>query len=264
VRVLVTRPAGQAADWMEALQVAGLEPVSLPLIEIVPPDDLAAVDQAWQVLSRYAQVMFVSPTAVASFFDRRPAGQPWPVSVRAAAVGQGSWRALLAAGVERAQVDTPDGDDPAMWESEGLWRQVLSAREWAGRRVLIVRGQDGRDWLRDQWIQAGAQVDLLAAYARRTPALDLSCQRLVWQAQSNPTGHVWLFSSSEAVRGLVVWQGQLWQGQDIASLPDPWHDSQAVATHPRIAQAAREAGFGRVLLASASLSDVVRSIESLT
>jgi uroporphyrinogen-III synthase len=35
-----------------------------------------------------------------------------------------------------------------------------------------------------------------------------------------------------------------------------------VATHPRIAQAARDAGFGAVLEARPTLDDVVASIES--
>ncbi|MGE3348297.1 MAG: uroporphyrinogen-III synthase, partial [Ramlibacter sp.] len=38
--------------------------------------------------------------------------------------------------------------------------------------------------------------------------------------------------------------------------------ARAVATHPRIAQAAREAGFGVVCESRPALADVVASIES--
>jgi uroporphyrinogen-III synthase len=66
-------------------------------------------------------------------------------------------------------------------------------------------------------------------------------------------GSIWLFSSSEAVANLV------------ASLPgQSFGQARAVATHPRIAQAAREAGFGCVLKTRPTLDDVVASIESLT
>jgi uroporphyrinogen-III synthase len=62
---------------------------------------------------------------------------------------------------------------------------------------------------------------------------------------------VWLFSSSEAVANLR------------ALLPDQsWQQARAVATHPRIAQAARDAGFAVVCESRPALADVVASIES--
>ena len=65
-------------------------------------------------------------------------------------------------------------------------------------------------------------------------------------------GSIWLFSSSEALAHL----------RGLLPAVD-WHAARAVATHERIAQAAREAGFGRVGLASPRLADLVASIESL-
>jgi len=62
---------------------------------------------------------------------------------------------------------------------------------------------------------------------------------------------VWLFSSSEAIANLQL----LAPGQS-------WQQARAVATHPRIAQAARAAGFGVVWESRASLDDVLASIES--
>ncbi|WP_431273802.1 hypothetical protein ACQ858_16885 [Variovorax ureilyticus] len=62
---------------------------------------------------------------------------------------------------------------------------------------------------------------------------------------------VWLFSSSEAVANLRA----------LAPAID-WHAAAAVATHERIAQAARTAGFGRVRVSPPSLSSLVASIES--
>jgi uroporphyrinogen-III synthase len=63
---------------------------------------------------------------------------------------------------------------------------------------------------------------------------------------------VWLFSSSEAVANLQ------------SLLPDQsWQQARAVATHPRIAQAARTAGFGVVCESRPILGAVVASIESL-
>ena len=68
----------------------------------------------------------------------------------------------------------------------------------------------------------------------------------------DPDGSLWLFSSSEAVANLC------------AALPSQdWSSARALATHPRIADAARRAGFGRVDATAASLEAVVRSLESV-
>jgi uroporphyrinogen-III synthase len=42
-----------------------------------------------------------------------------------------------------------------------------------------------------------------------------------------------------------------------------WREARAIATHPRIEQAAREAGFGSVRGALPRLDAIVASIESL-
>ena len=65
-------------------------------------------------------------------------------------------------------------------------------------------------------------------------------------------GSVWLFSSSEAVTNLCALAG----GQS-------WSQARAVATHPRIALAARAAGFARVCEARPAMAELVASIESL-
>ena len=70
--------------------------------------------------------------------------------------------------------------------------------------------------------------------------------------QAAHDGAVWIFSSSEAIANLV------------SQCPhQSWRHARAVATHQRIAQAAREAGFAVVCESRPSLQDVMASIESL-
>ncbi len=67
--VLVTRPAADAARWVEQLRARGLAAQALPLIDIAPvlaPPDLLA---CWQRLPQYAALVFVSGNAVDHFFD---------------------------------------------------------------------------------------------------------------------------------------------------------------------------------------------------
>jgi uroporphyrinogen-III synthase len=124
--------------------------------------------------------------------------------------------------------------DAQAFDSEALWER-LAGRQWAGRSVLVVRGEDGRDWLAETLRERGAAVEFVAAYRRRPPALSAGEQALLQQSLADPRGRLWLFSSSEAVGHLRV----------LAPAAD-WTRSAALASHPRIAQAARAAGFGRV------------------
>jgi uroporphyrinogen-III synthase len=229
VRAIVTRPADQAAAWVADLRAAGIDAAALPLIAIEPPADPSPVLAAWRSLERYALVFFVSANAVQHFFALRPAASGWPAGTRAAAPGPGTSAALRAQGLEPLE---PAADAPA-FDSEALW-QRLRDEPWAGRAVLVVRGEDGRDWLADRFRAAGAAVDHLAAYARRPPQPDAGQRALLNAAQAAPAAHLWLFSSSEAVRHLQA-LGPVAAG------------ARALATHPRIAAAARAAGFAQVI-----------------
>jgi uroporphyrinogen-III synthase len=233
LRVIVTRPAAQAADWVAQLQALGVDAVALPLIGIAPPHDPAPLRTAWAALPGTALVMFVSANAVAHFFAARPAGAPWPAGTRAGSPGPGTSAALRQAGLSPQQIAAP-ADDAPLFDSEALWAQ-LEHEDWAGRRVLVVRGEDGRDWFAETLRARGAEIGFVAAYRRLPPELDAAGRQLVADARAAPHAHLWVFSSSEAVGHLRT----LVPGAD-------WSAARAVASHPRIAQAARDAGFGAV------------------
>ena len=251
MRVIVTRPATQAAEWVEHLRRAAIDAVALPLIGIAPPADPAAVASAWEALARQRLVVFVSPNAAEQFFARRPPGAPWPPGSIAGSPGPGTTRTLLRLGVPALAIAEPAAD-AAQFDSESLWA-ALCQREWRGVAVLIVRGDGGRDWLARTLADAGADVTHLAAYARVAPALDAAATVLLRAALAEPAAHLWFFSSSEAI-------------DNLAALPQAraadWPAAMAIATHPRIAERARALGFGRVLEARPAPAAVVACIQS--
>ena len=261
LRVLVTRPAHDAAAWVQRLSAPGIAPEALPLIEIVPEPPGAGLAAARQHLPDYAAVMFVSGNAVTHLLgsDQHLLGSDQHFSLPATATrawspGPGTTAALRRAGWPAARIDEP-GLDAAQFDSEALWARV-AAQVQAGTRVLLVRGGDaqgraaGRDWLRAQLAQAGAQVDTVVVYRRRAPVLDEGQQRRAQAAATD--GTLWLFSSAEAIANLR-------QG-----LPDvDWHAARALVTHPRIGAAARAAGFGAVHETQPTVDAVRASIESL-
>jgi uroporphyrinogen-III synthase len=250
MQVIVTRPAQEAQDWVRRLRERAIDAVALPLIAVGGPPDPAALAQAWRGLAAHGAVMFVSGNAVREFFRARP--DSCTFTPRAWAPGPGTRDALLAEGLDPASISAP-AMDAEQFDSEALWAQVRGEVR-PGASVLIVRGGEGergtgREWLAGQLAQLGAQVHYVAAYTRGLPQWSEEQRELAERAVDQ--GAIWLFSSSEAIANLA------------ALLPR--HDfsrAGAVATHPRIAQAARDAGFGRVIDARPQFDAVIAALES--
>ncbi|WP_304305303.1 uroporphyrinogen-III synthase [Pseudacidovorax intermedius] len=243
--LIVTRPEPEATRWTEALRARGIDAHALPLIEIAP----LAGAIAWPVGTPPQALMFVSAAAVRHFYTARP---PEAVAAcRCWATGPGTARALADAGVDATRIDQPPAEGP--FDSESLWARV-HGQVGPGACVWLVRGADaqgraaGRDWLSRQIEAAGGMAVQLAVYRRLAPALGDADARIVQAGIEG--GATWLFSSSEAVgnlRGLVP--------------QADWSRAAALATHERIAQAARDAGFGLVRVVPPDLDAVAASIE---
>jgi uroporphyrinogen-III synthase len=250
MRILVTRPALQAQDWVATLQAQQLCAYALPLIAIAPLSDTAPVRAHWQQLQRMQLVVFVSPNAVTEFFALKAPHQTWPAMTRAASSGPGTTLALLHCGVPTSSIIEPEPGS-AQFDSETLW-QVLGLHAWQGTQVLLVRGGDGRDWLANQLLAQGATVQILVAYQRSLPVLSAAQELLLADALAAPSRYVWFFSSSEAINHLAT----------LAPLAQ-WNQATAIATHPRIAQRANSLGMGSVHCVQPTLSAVVSCIQSL-
>ena len=277
MRVVITRPAGDAQAWVDALQAAGHTALALPLIDIGPATHAPPLVQAWAQWPNFQAVMFVSAQAVRYFFDSQPT-HAWVNGPRCWAPGPGTRNALLQAGVPEACIDSPAAD-AAQFDSEALWQRVASQVK-AGQPVLIVRGHDvsadasmsqstagvsqavpsavaevppngtGRDWLAQQLQAAGASPQFVVAYERRAPLW--SAEQKTQAVSAATDGSVWCFSSSQAIEHLVH------------ALPtQSWAKARCIATHPRIAQTAQSLGFGEIQMSKPSLADLLVSLESL-
>lgn len=285
MKVIVTRPRLEADAWVNQLRALHLDAVALPLIHIGAPPDNDDVKRVWGDLHQYRAVMFVSSNAVRYFhtINMPVAGEliahnaikiianlddsSFSLSQpRMWATGPGTRDALLAQSVPNDLIDSP-ASDAAQFDSEALWNRVKHQVK-AGDKVLIVRGSspnikdvigaefvkmNGRPWLADQLTAAGVQVDFVVSYQRSEPVFNVAELALMTQAPTDKS--VWLFSSSEAVANLTA-QLKAIPGLNLSK-------ARAIATHPRIVQAAREAGFGVVYESRPLLKDVVASIESM-
>ena len=238
--IIVTR-AGEAGRALAcALQDAGEESLWVPAFELGPAPDAGHVSEVLARLSSYNLAVFVSPAAVEATAARLDG--PWPAATAIGAVGAGTRRAIRARipGAALAPLFAPEAPESGSEGSgsEQLW-QVLSPSINRLHRVLILRAEHGREWLHDQMSAAGARVDAVAVYTRRVAMISSNAAATVrgWQAAGRNA--VLVIASSEAVdaviRQLDGLVGVAWTRSALA-----------LASHERIAQRLRTAGFVRV------------------
>jgi len=166
VGVLVTRPAHQAAPLARLIEQAGGTPVLFPAIEIAPPRDPAALDVVLDRLDTFDLAAFVSPNAVEQAFRAlRARGRSWPPQLAAACVGRATAAALEQHGV--SVVAVPE----QRFDSEALLAHPRLA-DVAGRRVVIFRGDGGRELLAETLRTRGAEVTYAECYRRAPPQTD--------------------------------------------------------------------------------------------
>ncbi|RZA34360.1 MAG: uroporphyrinogen III synthase [Lysobacteraceae bacterium] len=222
----------------QAVRARGRRAVVLPLLEIAPLDDTSLLRAALANLPSYALVAFVSPNAVDAAFAHLDG---WPAGVPVGVVGEGSRTALARHGVtpENATIHCPP--DAASSDSEQLLASLdLSA--FAGRRVLIVRGDSGRELMADTLRAAGALVDTVAAYRRSVPALSAPLAAELSALLAGPND--WIITSSEALRGLAGLVRELDPAIGIGQL----QAQHLIVPHARIAETARALGCDHVTL----------------
>ncbi|RQO56295.1 uroporphyrinogen-III synthase [Paucibacter sp. KBW04] len=250
--LILTRPLAQTQDWLQRLAKLGVAAQSFPLIEIVAQEGAAAAAvAAWRRMPAAALAFFVSPNAVQHFFAQRPAGQAWPAACLAACVGPGSARALQQAGVPAELILQPPADAASL-DSEHLW-PLLQPRDWQGRQVLMLRGDGGREWLAERLREQGADVTAFSVYSRRCPKLDAAGQARLQALLAVPEAAVWLLSSAEGVANLAA----------LTPGDAGWGQRACIATHARIADAARALGFGHVVLARPDAPALVQAFQAM-
>jgi uroporphyrinogen-III synthase len=250
--VVITRPRAQAEALARAVEALGRQAVVLPLLDIFPLADQAALKAALAALPSYALVAFVSPNAIDAAFAHLGA---WPAGVTLAVLGEGSRAALARHGVDDANARIVSPADPARSDSENLL-QSLDLAALRGKRVLIVRGESGRELMAEGLRAAGAIVATVAAYRRCVPPLTpaLAATLLSLLEQEND----WIITSSEALRGLLALVAQLAPQDAVAKM----QQQHLIVPHARIAETARTLGLGRLTLTGSGDARLLAAIQS--
>ncbi len=181
----MTRPRERAEELCFLLEDEGAEVLSVPLLELRPPEDPRPLAAAAEAIQRYRWVVFASPSAVEALMEAlREAGTADRLRrVKVAAVGPRTARAAEAYGVEVAA-------EPAEGTGQGLFDVIKDSLQ-TGDEVLLPAAEEGRRELEEALREAGVLVTRVTAY-RSTPS-PLPPEALEMLATSPP--HVALFAS---------------------------------------------------------------------
>jgi uroporphyrinogen-III synthase len=250
--VVITRPLAQCQALADRVAALGREAVLLPLLEILPLPDQGELQRALAGLADYALVAFVSPNAIDAAFAHV---RRWPDGVALAVLGETSRACLGEHGLNDANATIFSPLDPARSDSEHLL-QALDLAALAGRRVLLVRGETGRELIGDGLRAAGVDVTTVAAYRRRVPALTPALADTLGRLLARPND--WIVTSSEALRGLLGLVAQLDDGAAVVKM----QQQHLIVPHARIAETATSLGLTRLTLAGSGDAALLAALQS--
>jgi uroporphyrinogen-III synthase len=251
-KIVVTRPLVQALPFAERLRDAGHDAVVFPLLEILPLPDRAPLRKALHDLSSYALVVFISPNAIDAAFREL---NPWPSRVPLAVMGEGSRQALAQHGLTDANATIFSPRDPLRTDSQTLL-EALDLDALRGKRVMIIRGESGRELLGDALSAEGVDVVQVAAYRRAAPELNEA--RRAQLRELTATDNDWIVTSSEALRILMDMLRQLDGGDPVAKM----QRQRLVVPHARIAETASALGLRNVMLTGSGDEQLLAALQS--
>jgi uroporphyrinogen-III synthase len=158
---LLTRPAHQTGPLQQALVDGGFQVLVFPTIQIASPPASPQLEQLSDEIAQFDIVLFVSRNAVDYALQVVPR-EKWPSTLRLGVIGKGTSQALQNHNFEVSI--NPGGS----FNSEGLL-EAPELQHMDGLRVLVLRGQEGRNLLGDTLRQRGAQIEYREVYRRVLP-----------------------------------------------------------------------------------------------
>lgn len=198
--VVVTRPAGQEAKLCQLIEASGGVAIHFPVLEIQDAEDQGPLREQIQHLDRFDLAVFISPNAVNRAMNLINAHGGLPADIQTAVVGRGSGRELA-----RYLGREPDLVPRERYSSEGLL--VLEPlQDMHGKRVIIFRGDGGRELLANSLRERGAEVEYAEVYRRGRPEVD---NRPLLHAWGRGEVDIITVTSAEGLRNLFDMVGQL-------------------------------------------------------
>lgn len=220
--VLVTRPGQQGRSLCKQLSEVGIKSHHQPLIDIKPGSQLSGLELTINNVDIVIAVSQHAVTAAANHLQQ--CQQNWPTTPLYFAVGQKTAHVLSKA--TQQNVHYPDVHD-----SEHLI-QLAELQSVAGKKILILRGNGGRELIYETLVKRGAQVEYREVYKRENLAFRSDLLVPIWQ---NDNINQLVITSSGQMSYLI---------SQLTSNQTHWLFAlHLYVPSERIAQQAREIGF---------------------
>ena len=224
--MLVTRALHQAGKLSEGLRALGAIAVEVPVLEIRPAEDLAALDAALKRWNSYDWLIVTSANTVQALHDRAlEIGVKLfnSSSLKVAAIGEATAEAASRAGFRASYV-------PQSYVAESLSEGMAGLV--AGERILLARAAGARDVIPDALRASGAIVDVVEAYQNRMPERAPGQLRIALGAGIDGA----TFTSSSSVT-------HLWDAARAAGVEWPFAGVAAASIGPITSRTLRESGW---------------------
>ena len=185
IKILVTRPAHQAEHLCQLIEAEGGQPIRLPVIEVVNIEDKTALLDCRTHLDELDIAIFISanavekslPTLLAPNHSENEKDSLTPVSTSSTtyfqreeqtlqiiAVGKRTASTLKAWGLMALCPDSPFNSE-AVLKMPQMQTDVVQ-----GKKIVIFRGEGGRELLANTLQQRGAIVNYINVYRRIQPS----------------------------------------------------------------------------------------------
>ncbi|WDU62440.1 uroporphyrinogen-III synthase [Pseudomonas poae] len=244
-RVLLTRPAEESAAVAAVLSDAGIFSSSLPLLDTEPLPVTPEQQAIFGDIGRYCAVIVVSKPAARLAVQQLT--RAWP-QLPWFSVGAATAQVLADHGLNVHYPQTGD-DSEALLQLPAL-REAIAQPD---ARVLILRGEGGRELLAERLREQAASVDYVELYRRFLPAYDAGA--LMQRIQLERLNGL-VVSSGQGFLHLQALAGADWP--QLARLP-------LFVPSPRVYEMARAAGAEKVVdCRGASAAALLVAIRSYT
>jgi len=238
--IINTRPAMQAQELTSLLQDNKFNVVELPLIQIEETFSDLNSNNYYKQISDSDLLIFISANAVIYFFKYFELDKEIPVAV----IGKSTAKVFEQFSGRQADILPEKGSD-----SESLLKHPsLNGISIHYKRILIVRGQGGRELLAQQLTQRQAQVNYLEVYKRNCPTYKETYLYNLWHNiwHKNAIGFMIITSTQSLKNLLKITNKQIYPLVLEKNL---------LVIHDRIREKARQYGFSGKILVSKNASN---------
>ncbi|KPD04304.1 uroporphyrinogen-III synthase [Moellerella wisconsensis] len=233
--ILVTRPSPNGEQLVELLKTQGLTAYHAPLINIIPGSELPNLPTKLDQLESTDLVFLLSKNAVWYANSRlQQAGLNWPNKLSYYGIG-GSTGKMFQQITGRTIV----------WPEDGETSEILLAlpelQFLEGKKVLLLRGNGGRELLASTLRSRGAYIDYCECYSRQAINYEISLFNAQWRTKNISTIVVTSGQQLNLLTHLIADDYQDW-----------WYSRHLLVVSHRIANIAHEMGWKNIDVANSA------------